>query len=72
MEKRRNTTNVAIIKGLAAKYDVSKRFVEMSIKGERESDCAEQIKSEYEKLDSASKAYTKGLLEGINIKYREV
>lgn len=48
--KRYNAKSSLIIKRLASKYEVTESFVRLSIKGDRDSNTANAIKKEYNKL----------------------
>jgi hypothetical protein len=61
--KTKNTYNAEILKKLKIKYGVSKRFITMSLKGDRVSETSEAIVKDYaviqkamtEAINSASK-----------------
>lgn len=51
--KKRENYNGEVVKRLKEKYGVSKRFVTMSLTGDRESETSETIKSDYYKMQKA-------------------
>lgn len=54
---KRISLDELLMKRLRAKYGVSKRYINMSITGDRESETADKIKTDFEKvLNSAQKA----------------
>lgn len=56
---KRLSYNEDILNRLADKYGVTKRFIIMSIKGDRESETSESIKKDYKKMDEAISAIDK-------------
>jgi hypothetical protein len=51
--KKKNNYNAEILIRLTEKYGVSKRFVTMSLNGDRTSETSETIKKDYKVMSSA-------------------
>jgi hypothetical protein len=51
--KKKNNYNVEILIRLTEKYGVSKRFVTMSLNGDRTSETSDTIKKDYKVMSSA-------------------
>ncbi len=51
--KTKNTYNAEILKKLKSKYGVSKRFITMSLKGDRVSETSEAIVKDYAVIEKA-------------------
>lgn len=55
MTKTRQSYNDLVVDELKKKYDVTRNYILMSIRGERTGTFSIRIQEEYKKLDSASK-----------------
>ncbi|WP_233861020.1 hypothetical protein [Tenacibaculum piscium] len=53
--KKRNILNRDVVDKLIADYGVSRRFITMSIRGDRTSATSEKIAKEYKRLDNQVK-----------------
>jgi len=47
---KRNNYNIQVVERLSKKYDVTKRFVTMALRGDRNSETAGHIKKDYKRL----------------------
>lgn len=58
--KKKNSYNALVVDRLKIKYGVSRRFVTMSLSGERVSEVSETIKKEYKTLTEKVERALKG------------
>ncbi len=58
---KRESYNVEILNRLKDKYGVSKRFITMSLKGDRESETSESIKKDYRTMEKEVSKLLKNL-----------
>jgi hypothetical protein len=49
--KKKNKYNAEILKRLLEKYGVSKRYITMSLSGDRESETSDKIKTDYKLME---------------------
>lgn len=59
--KNKNNYNAEILGRLKTKYGVSKRFITMSLSGDRTSETSEAIKKDYNKMSTELQALLKTL-----------
>lgn len=58
---KKNKYNASVVERLKEKYGVSKRFVTMSLSGDRKSETSTTIKKDYKKMVKAEKELLKTL-----------
>lgn len=51
--KKKNTYNKEILNRIKEKYGISKRFITMSLSGDRSSEMTDKIKKDYKKMEMA-------------------
>ncbi|MCD0469775.1 hypothetical protein [Flavobacterium sp. JAS] len=51
--KKKNTYNKEILNRIKEKYGLSKRFITMSLSGDRKSEMTETIRKDYKKMENA-------------------
>lgn len=51
--KKKNTYNKEILNRIKEKYGISKRFITMSLSGDRNSEMTDKIKKDYKKMEIA-------------------
>jgi len=51
--KKKNTYNKEILNRIKEKYGISKRFITMSLSGDRKSEITDKIKKDYKKMEIA-------------------
>lgn len=59
--KKKNTYNTEILNRIKEKYGLTKRFVTMSLSGDRKSEISESIKKDYKTMQDAVTALLKKL-----------
>jgi len=59
--KKKNTYNKEILNRIKEKYGFSKRFITMSLSGDRNSEMTEKIRKDYKKMEMAILALLKTL-----------
>lgn len=51
--KKKNTYNKEILNRIKEKYGISKRFITMSLSGDRSSEMTDKIKKDYKRMELA-------------------
>lgn len=51
--KKKNTYNKEILNRIKEKYGISKRFITMSLSGDRKSEITDAIRKDYKKMENA-------------------
>ncbi|MWB96741.1 hypothetical protein GON26_20455 [Flavobacterium sp. GA093] len=59
--KKKNNYNTEILKRLLQKYGVSKRYITMSLSGDRESETSAKIKTDYKLMEKEISKTLNGL-----------
>ncbi|MEO7977736.1 hypothetical protein [Flavobacterium sp.] len=59
--KKKNNYNAEILNRIKEKYGLSKRFITMSLSGDRTSEMTDTVKADYKKMELAVKALLKTL-----------
>lgn len=59
--KKKNIYNTEILNRIKEKYGLSKRFITMSLSGDRKSEMTETIRKDYKKMETAIAALLKTL-----------
>lgn len=59
--KKKNTYNTEILNRIKEKYGLSKRFITMSLSGDRRSEMTDIVRKDYKKMEIAVNALLKTL-----------
>jgi hypothetical protein len=59
--KKKNIYNTEILNRIKEKYGLSKRFITMSLSGDRRSEMTDKVKSDYRKMEEAVTVLLKSL-----------
>lgn len=59
--KKKNIYNTEILNRIKEKYGLSKRFITMSLSGDRKSEMTETVRKDYKKMETAIAALLKTL-----------
>jgi Ni,Fe-hydrogenase maturation factor len=57
--KKKNIYNTEILNRIKEKYGLSKRFITMSLSGDRTSEMTDTVKKDYKKMENAIQALLK-------------
>lgn len=57
--KKKNTYNKEILNRIKEKYGISKRFITMSLSGDRKSEMTDTIRKDYKRMENAVTALLK-------------
>ncbi|WP_316632642.1 hypothetical protein [uncultured Flavobacterium sp.] len=59
--KKKNTYNTEILNRIKEKYGLSKRFITMSLSGDRKSEMTETVRKDYKRMENAVSALLRTL-----------